>query len=109
MYERIAKAIEHSKLPFKRVGQKIKPKPVSYETVRCWTTGEHSPKTLDRFFQLADITGVRRAWLILELGPMLEEDIAILSPEEVAASLRAMPPNERASVIADAIGGAGPN
>ncbi len=102
--DRIERARKHKKMPRRHLGERMDP-PVSYETVRSWETGKHIPE-LFRLYQIRDLTGVRLAWLLADSGPMLPTEAPVISGDVLAASLRALSPEERAKVLADAFEGA---
>ena len=99
---RIEEAREYAKIKRPSFAKKIDP-PQTYQTIRAWENGEHTPE-LRKLFQIATLTKVRLPWLICDSGPMTVSDGEPIPADVLTASLRAMPPDERLRVISEAIG-----
>lgn len=98
--ERIRIARETIGLERRPFGARFKP-PVTYETVRAWEEGLIQPR-LNHLREMAQVCGVREAWLITGYGPKDDSDIETVPIEVLAATLRSLSPEDRAKVIADA-------
>lgn len=105
LHERIQKARERAALSRRQLGERLDP-PVTYQTVRTWelppSNQEATTPRLDKFHQIAKITGVRLEWLLAEAGPMSLGGGDPIPADVLATSLRALSPEQRAKVIADA-------
>lgn len=95
IHERIERARETAGINRKAFSRMFKP-PVSFETVRGWEEGLHTPRP-PKLRAIATLTGVRYEWLVAEAGPMRtgEADLKLVTINDVAAQVRRMSREER--------------
>lgn len=99
---RIRAARDHVGLTREQLAQELQ---VTYETVRQWEEGEIAPRR-QRFAAIAEVTGVREAWLAGGDGPMMESGSATLSAAEVSRLARMLSLQDRLAVASDILASA---